>query len=116
MLDKRSQEHEKRTGEASKLNIHLDDRDGCFWMKFSDFYKYFSVTSICYYQPHWHYNYIEANHNIHLQKLDTGMRISTQNLIRNPHPDRINSQDMPFSMIKFNNPADIDDDCILTFN
>ena len=44
------------------------------------------------------------------------MRISTYDLIRNPHPDRVNSQDMPFSMIRFNNPADIDDDCILTFN
>lgn len=45
------------------MNPDIVENDGCFWISFKDFYKYFTVTSICYYEASNHYNFIEARHH-----------------------------------------------------
>ena len=61
-MKERAETHAKRTGEKSYVSVSLDENDGCFWMRFDDFFNYFHSTAICYYEANWNYNWTFAQH------------------------------------------------------
>lgn len=38
--------------------VARNPNDGCFWMSFKDYMRFFYVTSICYYNENWHNNWV----------------------------------------------------------
>lgn len=66
-------------------------------MCFNDYIRFFYITSICYYEPQWHNNWIQDIQSKHLKLSSAGI-------------------DTNYGVLKFTNPIDIDDDCIITFN
>lgn len=43
-------------------------------MKFDDFFRYFAVTAVCFYDEEWHYNWIEAYHEVKPTILKASLR------------------------------------------
>ena len=66
-------------------------------MSFSDYIRFFYITSVCYYEPQWYNNWISDIQSKHLKLSSNGV-------------------DTNFGVLKFANPVDIDNDCILTFS
>ena len=119
-MKERADTHEKRTGEKSNVQINLDENDGCFWMRFEDFFNYFQFSAICYYEEKWNYNWTFAQHQTLPSRKNS---VYKQNLhyypIEAPKKDMFRMQDdpqIPFSVLTYDNPTDEDDACILTFN
>jgi hypothetical protein len=48
---------DKRT--ESYVYKKRDANDGCFWMSFDDYIKFFYITSICYCDTNWNNSWIE---------------------------------------------------------
>ena len=45
--------------ESTKQQVdHQDKDDGCFWISFKDYLKFFYITTICYYNEHAVDNYV----------------------------------------------------------
>jgi len=43
---------------GSSIEFNLKANDGCFWMSFKDYLKFFYLTSICHVEQGWHSNWI----------------------------------------------------------
>lgn len=62
-LEDGAKAHLARTGEKTDVPV-LDENanDGLFWMKFEDFFTYYQMTAICYYEAKYNYNWTDAIH------------------------------------------------------
>ena len=51
--------------ESTKKQVDLQEvDDGCFWIGFADYVKFFYITTICYYYEDMHDNYIADQHEL----------------------------------------------------
>lgn len=73
--------------------MERDPNDGCFWLSFKDYMKFFYITSICFYNPTWHNNWVQDQQT-------SATRVTKSS----------------FSTFKFQIVADIDTDFILSIN
>ena len=120
LMKERGEAHTKRTGEESYVSVDLDENDGCFWMRFDDFFRYFTASCICYYEEKWNYNWTYAQHQTLPPRSNSVYKLNLNYFpIEAPKADLFRVQpepQIPFSVLTFDNPADEDDACILTFN
>ena len=76
-LKQSDEKHFARTGEKSGedvISMEQDPKDGIFWMTFEDFIDEYDLTAICYYEPKWKNNVIDAVHERLPEKRDSVYR------------------------------------------
>lgn len=57
-LNKRHEDLVSKGHKLKKFEFKLDASDGCFWMSWKDYQRFFYITSVCSYERDWHTNWV----------------------------------------------------------